>query len=233
MGAGHPCGGPGSSLRRADASMILKFGKEADRAVAVGRPGPHSDGARPTVNTLPTRVNESAPGTDSIGSGGEPLHPSGDERFRVIDTAMKRQGYQQDALIEVLHAAQNVFGCLAPDLLIYVAHGLKLPPSRVYGVATFYHLFTLTPKGRHTCAVCTGTACYVKGGEVLKEAVERATGIHAGQTTPDGRVSLESARCIGACGIAPVVVFDGAVRGRQTTQAALERLEGWIGHGAE
>ena len=185
------------------------------------------------MNTSRTPVDKAAPWTGPIGPGGELPHPSGDERFRAVDAAMKRHRYQQDALIEVLHAAQEAFACLSLDLLLYVAHGLKLPPSRVYGVATFYHLFTLTPKGRHTCAVCTGTACYVKGGEVLKEAVERATGIHAGQTTPDGRISLESARCIGACGIAPVVVFDGAVCGRQTTRSTLERLEGWIGHGAE
>lgn len=185
------------------------------------------------MKRLTTRVDEAAPQTGSNESAGDPPHPSGDERFQAIDAAMKRHRYQQDALIEVLHTAQEAFGYLAPDLLLYVAHGLKLPPSRVYGVATFYHLFTLTPKGRHTCAVCTGTACYVKGGEDLKEAVERATGIRAGQTTSDGRISLESARCIGACGIAPVVVFDGAVCGKQTTRSALERLEGWTGHGAE
>jgi bidirectional [NiFe] hydrogenase diaphorase subunit len=215
-------------------SVILGFGKDADGAVAVRRRGRSTDGAPPIVNTLTTtRVDETAPRPGSTQPGGDPPHPSGDERFRAIDAAMKRHRYQQDALIEVLHAAQEAFGYLAPDLLLYVAHGLKLPPSRVHGVATFYHLFTLTPKGRHTCAVCTGTACYVKGGEILKEAVERATGIHAGQTTPDGGISLESARCIGACGIAPVVVFDGAVCGKQTTRSALERLEGWIGHGAD
>jgi bidirectional [NiFe] hydrogenase diaphorase subunit len=160
-------------------------------------------------------------------------HPSGDERFKMLDAALKRHHYQQDALIEVLHTAQELFGYLRTDLLLYLAHGLRLPPSRVYGVATFYHLFTLTPKGEHTCAVCTGTACYVKGAEDLLVAIEQATGAHPGHTTTDGRISLEIARCLGSCGIAPVVVFDGAVCGKQTAQSALEHLEGWIGHGSD
>src|SRR5262245_22002954 len=86
---------------------------------------------------------------------------------------MKRHRYAPDALIEVLHTAQELFGYLGDDILYYVAHGLKLPPSRVYGVATFYHLFSLVSKGSHTCVVCTGTACYVKGANALLGAIER------------------------------------------------------------
>ena len=85
-----------------------------------------------------------------------------DKRFKVIDISMKRNHYRQDALIEILHKAQEAFGYLEPDVLEYVAHALKLPLSRVYGVATFYHLFSLKPSGKHTCVVCLGTACYVK-----------------------------------------------------------------------
>src|SRR5690242_5519007 len=92
------------------------------------------------------------------------LHPSGDDRFKMIDATMKRHHHLPDALIEVLHTAQEIFGHLDHDILLYVARGLKLPPSRVYGVATFYHFFTFHPKGEHTCVVCLGTACYVKGG---------------------------------------------------------------------
>jgi bidirectional [NiFe] hydrogenase diaphorase subunit len=95
----------------------------------------------------------------------------GDPRFEQLEVAMKRHQYRQDALIEVLHAAQRLFGFLEPNLLHFVAHCLKLPLSRVYGVATFYHLFTLTPRGRHTCVVCTGTACYVEGADKLLAAV--------------------------------------------------------------
>lgn len=160
-------------------------------------------------------------------------HPtSGDKRFKVLDLTMKRNHYRQDALIEVLHKAQEAFGYLEEDVLQYVARGLKLPLSRVYGVATFYHLFALKPSGVHSCVVCLGTACYVKGsGEVLA-ALEKKTGIHQGETTPDGQVSLMTARCIGACGIAPAVVFDGTVAGKLTPEDALERVKQWgIGNG--
>src|SRR5262249_29211244 len=148
-------------------------------------------------------------------------HPSGDPRFAKLDAAMKRHHYQPDTLIEILHTAQGLFGRLDHDLLLYVARGLKLPPSRVYGVATFYHFFRFAPKGEHTCVVCTGTACYVEGSGAVLAAVERATGIHPGQTTPDGRVSLDTARCLGACWLAPLVVFDGEVRGDQRPEEVL------------
>src|SRR5262245_2847219 len=94
-------------------------------------------------------------------------HPSGDNRFKMLDATMKRHRHAPDALIEVLHTAQGLFGHLDNGLLFYVARGLKIPPSRVYGVATFYHFFTFTPKGEHTCVVCMGTACYVKGADAL------------------------------------------------------------------
>ena len=90
-------------------------------------------------------------------------HASGDKRFKILEAHMKKHQFKQDALIEVLHKAQELFGYLEDDLLLFVAYKLKLPASRVYGVATFYHFFTLKPQGRHTCVVCMGTACYVKG----------------------------------------------------------------------
>jgi bidirectional [NiFe] hydrogenase diaphorase subunit len=156
---------------------------------------------------------------------------NGDPRFEQLEAAMKRQQYRQDALIEVLHAAQKLFGFLEAPILHFVAHKLKLPPSRVYGVATFYHLFTLTPRGRHTCIVCTGTACYVKGADKLLAAVSRATGLAAGETTPDGELSLRTVRCLEPCGIAPVAVLDGAVRGHETPEFLLEQVKGWLPRG--
>ena len=111
-------------------------------------------------------------------------HPSGDERFHLIDTSMKRHHHRPDALIEVLHTAQELFGHLDHDILFYIARGLKLPPSRVYGVATFYHFFRFKPKGKHQCTVCLGTACYVNGGAELLSTVEHATGIHPGDARP-------------------------------------------------
>jgi len=158
-------------------------------------------------------------------------HASGDKRFQILETHMKKHQFKQDALIEVLHKAQELFGYLEDDLLLFVSYKLKLPASRVYGVATFYHFFTLKPQGRHTCVVCMGTACYVRGADKLLAAIEEKAGIKPGQTTPDNELSLLTARCIGACGIAPAVVYDGTVTPRQTPEAALERLKGWIGHG--
>jgi bidirectional [NiFe] hydrogenase diaphorase subunit len=155
------------------------------------------------------------------------------ERFKVVEAAMKRHQFRQDALIEVLHTAQNLFGHLAPELLHFVARRLKLPPSRVHGVATFYHFFTLAPKGAHTCTVCTGTACYVKGADRLVAAAEEAAGIRAGETTPDGRLTLTITRCVGTCGSAPVVVLDGEVIGHAEPDQLTARVKGWRTRGAE
>ena len=113
-------------------------------------------------------------------------------------------------------------------MLLFVAYKLKLPPSRVYGVATFYHFFTLKPKGEHTCVVCMGTACYVKGADKVLGAIQEKLGVRAGETTADNAVSLLTARCIGACGIAPAAVYDGTVTPRQTPGSALEQIEKWV-----
>jgi bidirectional [NiFe] hydrogenase diaphorase subunit len=159
-------------------------------------------------------------------------HPSGDKRFKLLEVTMKRHQYRQDALIEVLHAAQGLFGYLELDFLHFVAHHLKLPLSRVYGVATFYHFFTLKPKGKHACVICTGTACYVKGADALLAAVGREAHVAPGETTADGELSLLTARCLGACGIAPAVVLDGAVHGHETPESLLRHLKGWLARGS-
>jgi bidirectional [NiFe] hydrogenase diaphorase subunit len=124
-------------------------------------------------------------------------HPSGDKRFKLLLVTMKKNLFRQDALIEVLHAAQSLFGYLEIDVLFFIARGLKLPPSRVYGVATFYNFFTFKPQGEHTCVVCTGTACYVKGAEALLGAVAQEARVQAGETTADNKMSLLTARCLG------------------------------------
>lgn len=160
-------------------------------------------------------------------------HPSGDKRFRLLEVAMKRHQFRQDALIEILHTAQELFGYLEFDLLYFISRHLKLPPSRVYGVATFYHLFTLKPKGRHTCVICTGTACYVNGADKLLVAMSEEAHIGPGETTADGEISLLTARCIGACGNAPVVVADGVVLGRQTADDLRQQTRGWLQRGSD
>src|SRR5262252_3322152 len=154
-------------------------------------------------------------------------HASGDKRFKILEVHMKKFQFRHDALIEILHKAQELFGYLEDDLLLFIAYKLKLPQSRVYGVATFYHFFTLKPQGEHTCVVCMGTACYVKGAEKLLASIQDNLKIKPGETTPDNKISLLTARCIGACGIAPAIVYDGAVTPRQTAESALEHVRKW------
>jgi bidirectional [NiFe] hydrogenase diaphorase subunit len=159
----------------------------------------------------------------------ETAHPSGDDRFGIVDKHLKRVRYEQDQLIETLHVAQDVFGYLSEDVLLYVARALLLPPSMVYGVATFYQLFTFEAPGDHACTVCTGTACYVKGADDIVRSVSDAYEIASGATSDDGRLTLKTARCLGSCGLAPVVVLDGTVRGHldadETLALVREALE--------
>jgi bidirectional [NiFe] hydrogenase diaphorase subunit len=152
-------------------------------------------------------------------------HPSGDERYKAIDLTLKQFKYGQDALLEVLNTAQETFGYLSEDLLIYVAQKLNVPLVKVYGVATFYHMFTFTPLGAHNAIVCTGTACHVKGSDQIVDTLVKTYDIKPGETTPDGLLSLTSARCIGSCGLAPVVVLDGKVRGKETPEGLLRQVK--------
>jgi bidirectional [NiFe] hydrogenase diaphorase subunit len=154
-------------------------------------------------------------------------HPSGDNRFKLLDRAITKHHASGDALIEILHVAQGIFGFLENDLMVYIANALKLPLSRVYGVATFYHFFRMKPAGKHTCVVCTGTACYIKGANQILDSIQQAHGIKPGETTADGQVSVLTARCLGACGLAAAVVYDGEVAGKQDANGTLERLQKW------
>jgi bidirectional [NiFe] hydrogenase diaphorase subunit len=153
----------------------------------------------------------------------------GDKRVKMLDAAMRRQQFQPDALLEVLHAAQELYGFLAPEVLLHIGRSLKVPPARVYGVATFYNHFSLKPKGEHTCTVCMGTACYVKGaGEILVQLRGELGLSEKKTTTDDGKVSVAVARCVGACGIAPAVVFDQEVVGGLQPAAVASRVRGWV-----
>ena len=152
--------------------------------------------------------------------------PSDDKRWRQVDVRMRRLGYRPDGLIEVLHTTQEVFGYLDDEALLYVGDCLGVPPSKVFGGATFYSHFTLKPQGLHTCVVCTGTACYINGAAALLAQVRDLLGIEAGATTPDGRVSVLKARCLGACSMAPAVVVDGQVHGKVEPSELASLLEG-------
>lgn len=117
-------------------------------------------------------------------------------------------------LINILHKAQHLFGYLPAEVQRIVASQLKIPVSKVYGVVTFYSFFSMTPKGEHPISVCMGTACYVRGAEKVLDEFRRVLGINVGETTPDGKYSLSSLRCVGACGLAPVVLIGEKVFGR-------------------
>ncbi len=120
------------------------------------------------------------------------------------------------ALLPVLHEAQEIYGYLPIEVQQMVADGLGVSLSEVYGVATFYSRFSLTPKGKHQISVCLGTACYVKGSDKVLEEVEKMLGIKSGECTPDGLFSIDSCRCVGACGLAPVMMIDEEVYGKLT-----------------
>ncbi len=141
-------------------------------------------------------------------------HPSGDERFAALDKTIERYAYHPDSLIQVLHAAQELFGYLSADVLRYVAGSLRIPIAQVYGVVTFYHLFTMLPRGKHHIMVCTGTTCHVRGAKTLLERLEQQLGIREGETTKDNLFSLHTSRCIGACALAPAIAVDDDVYGK-------------------
>ena len=154
-----------------------------------------------------------------------PEPPQDDKRWKIVQAEMRRHRYSSDSLIQALHAVQGAFGYLDNDALRYVAAALRLPLSRVYGVATFYHYFSMKPLGDHVCVLCTGTACYIKGVPKLLKAIKEEFGIGIGETTPDYKLSLTSARCVGACGLAPVAVIDDETVGNLTAELLVERLK--------
>jgi bidirectional [NiFe] hydrogenase diaphorase subunit len=157
-----------------------------------------------------------------------PAPPSNDKRWKIVDATIRRHGRAGHSLIECLHTMQECFGYLDEQGLKYVATALQLPLSKVYGVATFYNLFTLKPQGEHTCVVCMGTACYIKGAPQILTALEQKYGVKPGETTTDGRLSVLTARCLGSCGLAPAVVFDGDVAGKIGGSDVLKRVEKWM-----
>jgi NADP-reducing hydrogenase subunit HndA len=117
-------------------------------------------------------------------------------------------------LINVLHSCQEHFGYLPAEIQEVISSEISVPVAKVYGVVTFYSFFTMTPKGKHPISICMGTACYVRGAEKVLEEFKKETGLQVGQTSPDGKFSLSSLRCVGACGLAPVVLIGSKTYGR-------------------
>lgn len=153
---------------------------------------------------------------------------SADDRYNTLEKSMKKLSYEKNALIEVLHSAQETFGYLGIDTLKYIAKRLKLPYSKVYGVATFYNYFRLKPKGKHNVVVCLGTACYIKGSEKILENIEKRYGIKAGETTSDEALSILTARCFGSCSLAPVIVCDNVIKPKTTLESSTREIEEMI-----
>ena len=160
--------------------------------------------------------------------GTKPALPSDDKRWRIVNGTMRRHGYARDALIETLHTVQQSFGYLDKESLKFVAASLRVSLSQTYGVATFYHFFTLKPPGEHTCLICLGTACYIKGAAALVDQAEKTLGVKCGETTPGGKASLSQARCLGSCSVAPVVVYDGELVGNEEPAHLQEHIDGWM-----
>ena len=156
-----------------------------------------------------------------------PPLPSDDKRWKIVNGTMRKNGFARHALIETLHTVQSSFGYLDDDSIRFVARSLRVPLSQAYGVVTFYHYFSLKPPGKHTVTICAGTACYIKGSDKLLAAAEKRLGILQGQTTSDGEISLMTARCVGACSRAPVMLCDGNIGGETTSEQMLEQLERW------
>jgi NADH:ubiquinone oxidoreductase subunit E len=128
-------------------------------------------------------------------------------------------------LMPVMQKAQELFGYLSLETQQVIAEGLDVPVTEVYGVATFYAQFSLEPKGEYIISICTGTACYVKGAQALVDETEKLLGISCGQTTKDGKFTLEGTRCLGCCGLAPVLVVNEDVYGRISAQDVKGILE--------
>jgi bidirectional [NiFe] hydrogenase diaphorase subunit len=152
-------------------------------------------------------------------AGGEPKqHDVSPSAADPLERAMARHHYSGDSLIEVLHAAQELYGHLTPALLKRIARALRLPPSRVLGVATFYHLFRFHPKKTHSAVVCSGTACYVAGSTELAAVLTAQRGLQPDQWTVD------EGRCVGSCGLAPIVICDGSALPKMTPRELTLRI---------
>lgn len=155
-----------------------------------------------------------------------PEHPDvTEEMWNDIDTVINDNRLSAGAVITVLRECQDVVGYLPVELIDYISLGLNISPSEVFGVASFYSLFSMKPKGRHTIRVCIGTACYVKG---IKEVMARISNTHKveeGETTEDRRFTLEGVRCLGACGLAPVMVVGGDTHGAVSSDTIIDILD--------
>lgn len=147
-----------------------------------------------------------------------------ESKVKFIKDTCAAFGNKGSEVINVLHTVQGELGYLPAEVQELVADELHIPVSRVYGIVSFYSFFTMTPKGEYPISVCLGTACYVRGAEKVLDEIKRQLGINVGEVTPDGKFSLTCLRCVGACGLAPVIEVGEKVYGRMTPDRVKEVL---------
>ena len=135
-------------------------------------------------------------------------------KYAELEAYISENKDMDGALIPVMQKAQELFGYLSLETMELISERLDVPVAEIYGVATFYALFSLTPKGEYVISACTGTACYVKGAQLVLDEVKKQLGIGSGETTPDGKFSIQDTRCLGCCGLAPVMMINNDVYGR-------------------
>ena len=145
--------------------------------------------------------------------------------WKDVDRIIFENKARPGTIIAVLRECQDIVGYLPVELINYISHGMNLPSSEVFGIATFYALFSLEPKGRNTIKLCLGTACYVKGMREIMDRISNHYSLKEGETTPDRRFSMEAVRCLGACGLAPVVVVNEDIHGIVSADKIIDTLE--------
>ncbi len=152
-----------------------------------------------------------------------PFNGTKEQKAKLDEVLLSLKG-TKGALMPALQKAQDIYGYLPVEVQTMVAEGLGVPLAEVYGVATFYSQFTLTPKGKYQIGICLGTACYVKGSGDVYNKLQEILGISGGEITPDGKYSLDATRCIGCCGLAPVLTVNGEVYGKVTVDSVKDIL---------
>lgn len=151
-----------------------------------------------------------------------------EKKLQELKEVCKSFNNDQGELINVLHKAQGIFGYLPAEVQEVVAKELNISVAQVYGVVTFYSFFSMIPKGVHPISICLGTACYVRGSEKVLEEFKRQLNIQVGETTPDGKFSLSCLRCVGACGLAPVVLVGEKVYGRVSPEGVTDIISEYL-----
>jgi len=147
--------------------------------------------------------------------------------LRKYMEGMKKTSHPESNLIAILHKAQNLFGYLNKETMDEISVSMNIPTAHIWGVATFYHYFNLKPKGKNTISVCLGTACYVKGAEEVLDAIKDELKINIGETSEDKLFTLQETRCLGACGLAPVIMINDKIYGELTPKKVVEIIKSY------